>query len=91
MHLGRSLMHGVVEVWECDEPQAEVVRRTRDGVRRGLTLDQVKANLPLRQGRYAPADLRYADDLLRGMGDAPRGELDESLCAVFVGLTNWQL
>lgn len=91
MHVGLSLMQQVVEVWECGVPQIEVVRISREGVRQGRSLAEVKASLPLSRGPLDPTDVAYANNLLREMGTAQRAYLDPPLCAVFVSLQRWQL
>ena len=91
LHVGRSLMHGIVEVWESDISQVEIVRRTREGVRQGLTLDVIKSQLPLKPGKYPANSTKYANDLIEKMGREPRAYLDEPLCAVFVKFDQWQI
>jgi hypothetical protein len=91
MHLGRSLSEKVVDVWKSEISQVEIVRRTREGVKGGLSLAQVKAGLPLSLGHYPADSLQYANDLTKGMGTAPRAYLEEPLCAVFVKFERWQI
>ena len=91
LHLGRSLSLGTIEVWKCELSQVEIVRRTREGVRQGLSLTDIKGQLPLSPGLYKPTSVQYANDLIRTMGDAPRAYLDEPLCAVFTDLNRWQI
>ena len=91
LHVGLSLMNKVVEVWRCDISQVEVVQRTRDGVRQGLSLAEIKKRLPLSPGPYPANSVRYANDLVKKMGTKPRDYLDEPLCAMFVKLNRWQI
>ena len=90
-HVGRSLMEGIVEVWESDISQVEIVQRTREGVRQGVPLTKIKEQLALRHGPYPANSVKYANDLIAKMGKAPRAYLDEPLCAVFVNLDRWQI
>jgi hypothetical protein len=91
MYVGRSLIEKIVEVWKSEISQVEVVRRTKEGVKAGLSLAEIKASLPLSLGPYPPESVEYANALIRGMGAAPRAYLEEPLCAVFVKLTQWQI
>jgi hypothetical protein len=84
-------MYGIVEVWKSEISQVEIVRRTREEVRRGLTLDLIKPRLPLKPGQYPPSSTMYANDLIKRMGREPRAYLDEPLCAVFVNFDRWQI
>ena len=91
MHTGRSLGLGTIEIWKSPISQVEIVRATRDGIRRGLTLPEVNASFNLKKGRRAPSSVEWANDLLRSMGAEPRAELPEPLCAVFVNFKQWQI
>ncbi len=91
LHIGFNLMKRVIEIWNCDLPQVEIVRQTRAGIRQGRSLAQIKKSLPITPGPYSPGSVEYANDLIRRMGDAPRAYLEEPLCVVFIGLTNWQI
>lgn len=91
LHVGFNLMHRVVEVWRSDISQLEIVLRTREGVRQGLSLDAIKSQLPLTPGDLPPHSTDYANNLLRRMGKSARAYLDEPLCAVFVNFTRWQI
>lgn len=91
LHVGRSLMHGIVEVWESEISQVDIVQRTRDGVRQGLSLDAIKLRLPLKAGKYVADSTQYANDLIKKMRKESRAYLDEPLCAVFVKLERWQI
>lgn len=91
LHIGLNLMKKKIEIWNCDLPQVEIVQQTRSGIRQGRTLAEIKKTLPITPGPYPPGSVKYANDLIKNMGDAPRAYLDEPLRAVFVGLDNWQL
>ncbi len=91
LHIGRSLTERIVEVWNCELSQVEVVQRTRERVRQGLSLTTIKGQLPLSLGPYPADSLRYANHLVATIGSAPRAYLDEPLCAVFVNLNWWQI
>ena len=81
----------LIEVWESEISQVEIVKRTRESVRQGLTLEQIKAQLPLKPGKFPADSTRYANQLVAKIKDAPRAYLDEPLCAVFVNFTKWQI
>jgi hypothetical protein len=91
IHVGRGLSYGVIEVWKSEISQVEIVRRTREGVKAGVSLAQIKAALPLSLGPYPADSVDYANELTKGMGSAPRAYLEEPLCAVFVNLKRWQI
>lgn len=91
LHVGFNLQKKVVEIWECEIPQVEIVQRTRESIRQGLSLTEIKAQLPLRPGVYPASSVEYANSLIAKMGNAPRAYLDEPLCAVFVNLNRWQI
>lgn len=50
-----------------------------------------KKDLPLSKGKYDPRSEKYANDLVKIIGDNARASLDEPLCAVFVNLNRWQI
>ena len=91
LHIGRSLSEQIVEVWNCELSQVEIVQRTRAYVRQGFSLTDIKKQLPLSPGPYPADSVQYANDLIAKIGSAPRAYLDEPLCAVFVNLNRWQL
>lgn len=91
LHVGMSLQYRAVEIWESAIDQVAIIRATREGVRRGKSLADVKASLALRRGPLPPSSVEYANQLLRDMGDAPWSALPEPLCAVFVKFKTWQL
>ena len=68
-----------------------VVCRTREGIRRGQTLTEVKRSLKLKRGPYSSNSLNYANELLVNIGTAPRANLPEPFCVVFVKFKRWQL
>jgi len=57
----------------------------------GLTLEQIKAGLPLTPGPLPADSLQYANQLLASIGNATRAYLDEPLVAIFVKFNQWQL
>jgi hypothetical protein len=69
----------------------EIVRATREGVRSGRSLEEIKKSFKLKRGRLAPTSVKWANDLLNSMDVEPRIELAEPLCAVFIQFTRWQL
>jgi hypothetical protein len=79
-------MQGIVEVWESEISQVDIVERTREGVRQGLTLNVIKSRLPLKAGKYGADSTQYANDLIKKMGKESRAYLDEPHCAIFVKL-----
>lgn len=91
LHIGRNLALGVIEIWESDKSQVEIVRCTREGIGNGKSLENIKRELPLKTGPYPPDSIQYASSLISAMGNSPRAYLDEPLCAVFVGLKRWQI
>jgi hypothetical protein len=60
-------------------------------VKNGKSLDQIKKELPLREGSYPPGSIEYANSLISNTRDAARAYLDEPLCAVFVNFKRWQI
>ncbi len=91
MHFGRSMQFGSLQIWKSSVLQIEIVRRTRDGIRRGLTLADINATFALERGKLAPESMQWANDLLASIGADPRAELPEPLCAVFVDFKQWQV
>jgi hypothetical protein len=91
LHIGRNLALAAIEIWESPLSQVEIVRRSRDGIRAGLSLAQINATFRLKHGPYPPGSLRYANELTDVMGEAARAYLSEPLCAVFLNLSRWQL
>jgi hypothetical protein len=91
MHIGRNLDLGTIEIWNSPLPQDQVVRGTREGVRRGYSLARIKKDLHLKPGPFAPASIEYGIHLTQNMGSLTRAYLEEPLCAIFVKFTRWQL
>lgn len=91
LHIGRNLDLQVIEIWEAALSQVEIVQRTREGIRAGLSLEHINKDFKLKPGPYPPNSTQYANDLVQKMKKAPRAYLDEPLCAVFVNLKRWQL
>lgn len=91
MHFGRNMQFGSLEIWKSPIPQVEVVRQTRDGIRRGLQLSEINAGFGLKKGKLAPDSMRWANDLLATIETESRAELPEPLCAVFVNFKQWQV
>jgi hypothetical protein len=42
LHVGLSLQKGIVDIWECDMSQVEIVQHTREGIGHGLSLAEIK-------------------------------------------------
>jgi len=91
LHMGRNLALGVIEIWKSSLDQVEIVRATREGIRAGKTLGEIKASFNLKKGRYAPGSLLWANSLLDSMGSEPRASLKIPLSAVFIEFKPWQL
>src|SRR5438876_2146581 len=64
LHVGRSLTFGIVEVWESEISQLEIVQRTREGIKQGLSHEAIKSQLPLTPGKYPVHSTQYANDLI---------------------------
>lgn len=91
LHIGHSLGKRAIEIWRCDFPQREIVQTTRECIRLGLSLAEIKDGLSKAKGPYPPSSVQYANELIEKMGDAPRAYLDEPLCAIFVRFADWQI
>lgn len=91
LHMGRNLSLGVIEIWESNRSQVEVVQLTRQGIYNGKSLQEIKESFDLKEGEWPPSSIDWANNLLRSMGNAVRGYLDEPLVAVFVNFQKWQL
>ncbi len=91
LHMGRNIELGIIEIWSTHFSQADIVRKTRDGIKNGLSYTDINKQFDLMLGPYSPSSSEYANDLIRKMGNAPRAYLDEPLCAIFVNLKRWQL
>ena len=91
LHIGLNLGLGIIEIWESRISQREIVRRTRQGIRQGRSLRQIKSSLPLSRGIFPPQSIEWANCLRRKMGQRPTASLKRPHCAVFVDLERWQL
>lgn len=91
LHIGLNLQYGVIEIWNSQFTQVEIIKRIRALVAKGLALQQIKRQLQLKKGPLDPDSINYANNLIAKMGDAPRAYLDKPLCAVFVMLDRWQI
>ena len=91
LHIGFNLMQGAIEILESEIPQVQIVQCTREGVKQGRSLGQIKKTLPLKRGPHPVNSTQYASGLIARIGDASRAYLDEPLCVVFVNLTRWQI
>lgn len=91
LHIGLNLKHEAIEIWKTEISQVEIVRQTRAGIAAGKTLADMKKVFGLKKGKYSPSSLKYADDLIKTIGDAPDAELEKPLCAIFVKFQRWQL
>ena len=91
LHFGQSMQFGALEIWKAPLTQLEIVRVTREGIRGGLSLQEVNKTFGLKRGKRAPDSLEWANDLVLNMGSDPRAELPEPLCAVFVKFKKWQI
>jgi len=89
-HIGRNLGLGCIEIWESPHSQVEIVRLTREGVKKKKTLSQIKKTLKLKRGQYPATSVQYANSLLK-KSKQPNFYLSEPLVAVFVRLKRWQV
>ena len=86
-----NLSFKVIEILETTISQVEIVHRTREGIKAGLSLEDIKGKWDLKLGPYPPDSIKYADELILHMGDRSRSFLNEPLCAIFVNLNRWQI
>lgn len=91
LHMGRNLSLKVVEIWQCELSQAEVVQRSREGVKSGLSLMQINKTFNLKRGPHAPDSTNYANELILTIGASARAYLPVPLTAIFVNLNRWQI
>jgi hypothetical protein len=91
LHIGRNLGLGTIEIWRSRISQREIVRKTREGIRRGQSLRQIKASLPISRGDLPPTSVQWANRLLVDIGSKPSASIKRPHCAVFVNLKRWQL
>jgi hypothetical protein len=90
-HVGRNLALRTVEIWKSDIPQVDIVRTTRALVATGMPLSRIKKQFKLTRGLHAANSVKYANDLMREIGDSARAYLNPPLCAVFVKFKRWQI
>jgi hypothetical protein len=69
----------------------DIVKITREGIRRGKSLDEIKKELPISKGKHPPSSEKYANDLVKSIGNNARASLADPLCAIFVKLNRWQI
>ena len=91
MHMGRNLSLHTIEIWKSEISQVLIVQVTREGVKNGKSLESIKKELPLKEGKYKPDSVEYANSLVATIGDNPRATLDKPLCAVFIDFKRWQI
>lgn len=91
LHIGMNLELKVIEIWASELSQVEVVQRSREGIKKGLTLSKINKTLKLKRGPHPPDSLMYANELVRDINEDARAYLPKPLCAVFVNLNRWQL
>lgn len=93
LHIGRNLDLQVIEIWGSSFSQVEIVQRSREGIRAGLSLARINKGFKLKRGPYPPTSLQYANDLVEEIRKtaATRAYLPEPLRVVFVNLKRWQL
>lgn len=91
LHLGRNLSLEKVEVWSTSMSQVDIIKYTRANIKEGLSLQEIKESLPIKEGKYPPSSLKYANDLINQIGDRTTAELEEPLSVVFVDFVRWQI
>ncbi len=91
MHMGLNLSLGIIEIWQSEISQTEIVQTTREGIKNGKILKTINEALPLQKGPYEPSSIEYANSLVATIGDNPRATLEKPFCAVFVDLKRWQI
>ena len=91
MHMGRNLSLHTIEIWKSEISQVLIVQVTREGVKNGKSLESIKNELPLKEGKYKPDSVAYANSLVAVIGDNPRATLEKPLCAVFIDFKRWQI
>ena len=91
LHTGRSLALGVIEIWKSEWTQIQIVQYTRDEIRKGRTLSQIKADLPLKPTALPPSSEDHANRVLRTIANRQAASLPKPLCAVFIELKRWQI
>jgi transcription elongation factor Elf1 len=91
MHMGRNLSLHTIEIWKSEISQVLIVQVTREGVKNGKSLESIIKELPLKEGKYKPDSVEYANSLVATIGDNPRATLEKPLCAVFIDFKRWQI
>lgn len=91
LHIGYNLTNEVIEIWESDLSQLQVIQYTRKEIANGKSLAEIKKAFHLKKGRYSPESTEYANDLIHQMGNLPMISLEKPLCAIFVNLQRWQI
>lgn len=91
-HIGRNMIiHPTLTIWECELSQIEIIQRTREGLRKGKTLNQILSELPIKEGEYEPDSRMWVDELTSIKTNDPIIYLDNKYKAVFTNLKRWQL
>lgn len=91
LHTGRNLALGIIEIWNSKLSQVGIVQRTREAIKQGKSLAEIKSDLPLSPAALPPGSPDHAKDALSKIGDRDTISLPKPLCAVFVNLKRWQL
>lgn len=91
LHIGYNLMNEIIEIWESDISQVEIIQHTRKEIANGKSLAQIKKAFHLKKGRHSPKSPEYAQDLIQQMGNLPMTSLGKPLCAIFINLQQWQV
>ncbi len=91
LHMGRNLALGIVEIWKSEISQLAIVRRTREEIKGGKSLADIKSQLPLAPTALPPGSIDHAKNLLDRIGDRETISFPKPLCAVFVSFKRWQL
>jgi hypothetical protein len=89
-HLGKNLQLGIIEIWKSPFTQLEIIKMSRDAIRKGKTLKQVNKTLKLSKGLYPPSSLDYANAIIDPKSKTFTFYLDDPLRVVFVNLNRWQ-
>ena len=91
LHIGRNLSLGTIEIWESDISQIEIIKKTRDGIKNGISLLGINKRFSLRKGKYEPKSVQWANSLLKNIKNESRASLPEPLCVIFTNLNRWQI
>lgn len=94
-HIGLNLSLGLIEIWESNATQVQVVKATRTGIRSGKSLFQIKKELRkkynFRRGPLPVRSISYANDLINRKSKNPTFSLPEPLCVIFTKIKQWNL